>query len=303
LIFAVPTTIVDVPAQGRSALLTIANGIQPPAMRQIFLSPAFILQGSVDVDYIGVDSGDLSPTLPTVFEFSLTSRATLGATYSIRPAVTGISNAADFNKNLQVLDEQRRLVSSKTIDLNAGEQRTFFIRINPVPSGSSGTFDLKVEAVSGASTGSSGTQTLTVGQAPPQPDSTITINFSSSQIFPATDGTVTTTEIRLKKGAQVRLTLQAIFMAVGTYDITPLLNTGSDWSLALFAQSTVSPVDIVSSDLSGPGRTAPRLLQFVVGPDVSPGHTPSTTGKVEFRVKNRAINEFRTYGMDLTLLP
>ena len=184
LVFVIPASISDVPAQGRSATLSVGNGILPAAKQTIFLLPAFTLSGGVDVNYVGPITGAITPGQAATFQFALKSRANLDAIYAIQPVVTGPANAGAFNNNLQVLDDTQAVITAKTIQLFAGQQKTFFVSINPVPLGSTGSFDLAVNASAGAVSGGSGSQTLTVGQAAPQPDATITLNFSNAAFLP-----------------------------------------------------------------------------------------------------------------------
>jgi hypothetical protein len=299
LVFLIPTTITDVPALGRSATLSIGNGILPPAKQPIFLLPAFTLSGAVDVNYVGPVTGVITPNQVATFQFTLKSRASLDATYTIQPVVTGPPNAAAFNSNLQVLDDTQAVLTSKAIQLFAGQQKTFFVSINPVPIGSTGSFDLSVNASSGAVSGGSGAQTLTVGQAGPQPDNTITINFSNAVFLPAGNGSATQTQLQLKTGAQAKLTFQAVFTVAGSYDITAVITSGSNWSASLFAQTTVTPVVIGAADLNNANHAANRLLDFLVAPGVG----ASASGKVEFRAKNQAVTQLRAYPMNLAIAP
>ncbi|HXJ13297.1 MAG TPA: IPT/TIG domain-containing protein [Candidatus Limnocylindrales bacterium] len=299
LIFVVPTSISNVPAQGRSATLSVSNGILPPAKQAIFLLPAFTLTGGVDVNYVGATTGAITPTQQATFQFTLKSQASLDATFAIQPLITGPANAVAFNANLQVLDENQAVNSAKTIQLFAGQQKTFFISINPVPLGSSGSFDLAVNASSGTLSGGSGSQTFTVGQAPPQPDTTITLNYSSAAFLPAGNGSATQSQIQLKSGAQAKITFQATFTVAGTYDITAAVTSGSNWTAGLFAQTTITPVVISAADLSNASHAANRLLDYLV----VAASNASAAGKVEFRVKNEAVTTLCTHPVDLALIP
>jgi len=299
LVFIIPASISDVPAQGRSATLSISNGIAPPAKKTIFLLPAFVLTGGVDVNYVGPITGAITPNQAATFQFTIKSRASLDAIYAIQPVITGPANASAFNSNLQVLDDTQAVIAAKTIQLFAGQQKTFFVSINPVPLGSTGSFDLAVNASAGTVSGGSGSQTLTVGQAAPQPDTTITLNFSNAVFLPANNGSATQTQIQLKASAQGKITLQAAFTVAGTYDVTAVVTSGSNWSAQLFAQTTVTPVVIGAADLNNANHVANRLLDFLVAPSAN----ASASGKVEFRVKNQAVTPLRTYPMNLVLTP
>jgi hypothetical protein len=297
LVFVIPTSITDVPAQGRSATLSISNGISPPAKQTIFLLPAFTLTGGVDVNYVGSITGAITPNQAATFQYTIKSEASLDATYAIQPLITGPSNATAFNANLQVLDDTKAVITAKTIQLFAGQQKTFYVSINPVPVGSTGSFDLGVTASAGAVSGGSGSQTLTVGQSAPQPDNTITLNFSNAVFLPSGNGSATQSQIQLKSGAQAKITFQAVFTVAASYDITAVVTSGTNWSAGLFAQTTVTPVVIGAADLNNPSQAANRLLDFLVAPSAN----ASAAGKVEFRVQNHGLTTLRAYPMDLAL--
>lgn len=297
LVFVIPTSISDVPAQGRSATLSVSNGILPPAKQTIFLLPAFTLAGGVDVNYVGPITGAITPGQAATFQFTLHSRANLDASYAIQPVVTGPPNAAAFNSNLQVLDDSKNVIPSAMIQLFAGQQKNFFVSINPVPAGSSGTFDLTVNASAGAVSGSSGAQTMTVGQTGPQPDTTITSNFSTAAVLPSGSGSVTQSQIQLKSNGQAKITILFVFTVAASYDITAVVTAGANWNATLFAQTTVTPQVINDSDLNNPNHAANRFLDFIV----APGANASASGKVEFRAQNHTLTTFRAYPMDLTL--
>lgn len=297
LVFVIPASISDVPAQGRSATLSISNGIAPPAKHSIFLLPAFTLTGGVDVNYVGAITGTITPGQPATFQFTIKSRTNLNATYTIHPVVTANANAAAFNSNLQVLNESQAVITDGNIQLFAGQQKTFFVSINPVPLGSTGTFDLAVNASAGTVSGGSGPQTLTVGQAAPQPDTTITLNFSGAVFLPANGGSATASQLNVSSGAQAKVTLQAVFTVAGTYDITAVVTNGTNWSAGLFAQSTSTPIVITAGDLNNNAHAANRLLDFLIAPSVN----ASASGKVEFRVKNQAVTPLRAFPMNLAL--
>jgi len=297
LIFVIPVTITDVPAAGRSAVLSISNGILPPAKQTIFLLPAFVLTGGVDINFAGATTGAITPTQAATFQYAAKSQASLDATFTIQAVVSGVANAADFNTNLQVLDDSKAVNPSKTIQLFAGQQKTFYVSINPVPAGSAGSFNLNVSASAGAISGGSGSQTFTVGQAPPAPDTTITLNYSSAVFLPAGNGSVTSSQIQIKAGTQAKISFQAVFTVIGTYDISAVLTSGTNWSVGLFAQTTISPISIAAADLNNAGQSANRLLDFLIAPAAG----ASAAGEVEFRVKNEAVPQLRTTPMSLAL--
>jgi hypothetical protein len=299
LVFTIPTSITGVPAQGRAATLSIGNGILPQAKQTIFLLPAFTLTGGVEVNYVGPITGAITTGQVATFQFTLKSGTNLDATFVISPLVTGPPNAAAFNTNLQVLDENKVVNATKSVQLFAGQQKTFYVSVNPVPVGSTGSFDVAVNATAGSVSGGSGSLTMTVGQAAPTPDTTITLNFSSAIFLPSGNGTATQNQLQLKSAAQAKLTLQAVFTVAGTYDVTAVVTSGTNWSAGLFSQTTSTPVVITAADLNNSGNLANKLLDFLIAPAAG----ASATGKLELRVKNQALTTLRAYAMDLVLMP
>lgn len=297
LIFNIPTTITDVPAQGRTATLSISNGILPAAKQTISLLPAFTLTGAVEVNYVGPTTGAVTAGQPTTLQFTIKSGASLDATFTIQPVVTGALNAAAFNQNLQILDDTKAVNAAGTVHLFAGQQKTFYVSINPVPVGSTGSFEITVNAGSGNVTGSSGSLTLSMGQIPPTPDTTITMNFSSAVVLPATGGSVSNSQVQLQSTAQAKITIQAVFTVAASYDLTSTVVSGSNWSATLFGETTSTPVVITAADLNNASKSANRLLDFIIAPSAG----ASATGQVQITAQNHGQASSRVYSMDLAL--
>jgi hypothetical protein len=297
LMFEVPSSITNVPAQGTPVTLSISNGVPPPAIATITLLPGATLGGSVGVNYVApVTTGNITAGAPLVLRFTLDSGTNLDASWAIQPVITGPSNASAFNNNLQVLDSNQRVIASKTISLSAGQGTTFYISINPVPLGSSGEFTLTVNTSAGTVSGSSSPQPFTVGEAAPAPDPTITANFSTALVLPAGGGTVTATQIELAPGSQAKVTLLVVFTVAATYNITAV-PTGSGWSATLFAQTTVTPLTVQPGNLTNASNSFPQYLDFII----APGADASAAGQVQFQIQNSALTTSCTYNMNLVL--
>jgi hypothetical protein len=299
LIFNIPTSITNVPAAGRSATLSVGNGIST-VTQTIFLLPAFTLGGSADVNYIGPITGAITAGQPATFQFTILSRANLDATYTIQAAISGPANAGVWTNNIQILDGSKNVNTSMTIQLFSGQQQTFYVSINPVPAGSTGPFNLTVSALVGNTVfGGSGLIPMTVGQTGPQPDTTITLNLQLPDvaILPATGGSVTTTQIQLKAGAQAMIPFQVTFTVVGSYSVTAVSSDAS-WSAAVYPPATPTlPIVIQASDLNNSAKTATRNIGFLV----APGASASASASVQFQVQNAGVVNLCSYPMSLQL--
>ncbi len=296
LIFDIPLSIVDVPPEGRSAMLTVSNA-SSSAQRTLLLKSALVLTGSVDVISKGVTPTTIAAGQPATFSFSLRSRANLDARFAINATISVAANQSEWQNNVQILDSSQAVLANKQIDVPAGQEVAFSVRIGPVPAGTDGVpFTLRVEAVAGNVTGSSGDIMQTVGQVADQPDNTITLNFSSSRVQGT--GAVTATEIRLSSGSSAKVSLNATFTVVGSYDLTPsLLGGATNWQAQPLLSTTPNPFPITQQDLSNPQGISAQTLDFVVTPQAG-----ATSGQIEFKVQRQGSTKSRKFTMTLTAL-
>jgi len=135
LIFDIPLTIIDVPSAGRPAMLTVSNRTSS-AQRRLHLLTALKLAGAVDVIPRGVKRGTLTtptPNEPFTYEFLIVSRANLDATYAIDAAISVAANEADWQRRVQVLDSNERVITTNQIQLDSGAKKTFYVRISQIP--------------------------------------------------------------------------------------------------------------------------------------------------------------------------
>jgi len=290
LVFDVPLTIVDVPAEGRSAILTVSNQTSS-AQKVITLLPALDLAGAVDVIWLTSDRTDLASGGPVTFGFRLTSRANLDASFTIDPVIVVAANSQTWQNNLQILDNTGVLIPSKKLHLMAGEEKLFSVRINPIPAGTDNMpFTLTVNATAGTLKGTSGPIECTVGPGGVElPDSTIALSFASAQVLPAgSPGTVTNSAIRLPPGSGAKIKLLVVFQSVGTYKLSNpvLIAPAANWQ----AQRTSSTPD--SYTTIAPNQS--EYPEFAIAPAAN-----ATEGKIEFRVQRTNSTRSRRLRMDL----
>jgi hypothetical protein len=293
LVFDVPLTITDVPSQGRPAILTVANQ-NSSAQRTLSLLPAVTLTGAADVIPQGVSPATITAGQPVVFSFQLRSRANLGAAYSLTAIVNVPSNQAAWLANLQILDANQNPLPGNQLTVPAGAQVPFLVRINPVPQGTNGVqFSLTVNATAGDVSGSSGAIIQTVGVPADQPDTTITMNFSSAQIQPPTGGTVNATQIQLSPNASALIRLNTTFTVAGNYTLTATpLAPATNWQAGPLASSTPSPFPISQQELGAGSVT--KTLEFTVT-----RLNGATSGQIEFKAQRQGVTQSRRFTMGL----
>jgi hypothetical protein len=289
LIFNIPTSIVNVPPQGRPATLTVSNQAST-AQRTLTLLPAMVLTGAIDVVPQAVTPATITAGQNAVFAFLLRSRANLDATCSLTATVS----VAAWQSNLQVTDSTGRALPSGQILVPARQTVQVSVGVNPIPPGTNGTqFSITLNLVAGTITGTSGpTTTQTVGATAIQPDPTISLNYSSSQVQPAGAGTVTASQISLSSGGSAKISLNASFSVAGNYNLT--LSAAAGWQAALLASTTPSPYPITQQQLANPQGIASVTLDFTVQ-----RQSGATNGPIQFTAQRQGTSQSQTYNMGL----
>jgi IPT/TIG domain len=296
LIFNIPNSIVDVPQQGRPATLTVSNQTST-AQRTLTLMPAMVLTGAIDVVSQGVTPATITAGQNVTFAFLLHSRANLDATCALSATVNVAANQAAWQSNLQIMDSSGNVLQSGQILVPASQSVPFSVGINPVPPGTNGTqFTITVNLTAGNITGTSGpTATQTVGQSASQPDTTISLNYSSSLVSPTGSGSVTASQIQLPSGSSAKVSLNATFTVAGAYNLTVVqVAPATNWQVQLLASTTPSPYSITQAQLANPQGSASVTLDFTVQRP-----NGATSGQIEFTVQRQGVTQSRTFIMAL----
>ena len=132
LIFNIPSSITNVPPQGRPATLTVSNQTST-AQRTLTLLPALVLTGAIDVVPQGVTPATITAGQNATFAFILRSRANLDATCSLTATVNVGANQAAWQSNLQITDLTGK--TSGQILVPTGQTVPFSVGIDPIPPG------------------------------------------------------------------------------------------------------------------------------------------------------------------------
>jgi hypothetical protein len=299
LVVPVPS-LPDLPNAGRLVVLRVENGPQFDTQNITVLPILQTLTGDVDVIWLDIPGNpDPNPVVPSqsaTFAYQLRSRANLTALYTITPTVTVMSGTVPAGlANPQVLDGSRNNIASRQVSLDPGQTRSFFIRIQTVPSGTNGlAFNLNVSAGAGGISGSD--QRPFIVGTPVEP-SDPAIQLVVSNFEPATNFNDSTNEIRLNEGVIGTMNYLATFTDAGTYHITFELSAGStNWE--------VGPGDtpLLSAGVYGYTETNPNVTenaQFKVRANSG----ASSTGQVIFTVKRAGQTIGQTRRYNLVLLP
>jgi hypothetical protein len=287
----------DVSPGGDLALLTVANSTSS-AERQIYLLPAHELAGHVDLSWI--DAEPLTPVTgeAITFKFTAKSRANLDASYLITPVVSRVSNAAEWNAQLDLLDKDKKLITSKKIPVIAGGETIFFVRLKSIPAVSGNAtpaFVLSVGISAGAINDGTGPLVMKVGTPVELPDPSVSLAFDSVEFMPnVDDGSIShdieEDTISLKPNCACNLTMAAEIKQAGTYVVTAEIISGAaNWTVRAHPQDPANyPVtDANLNNVNKMTRVLPRF-QFLSGP------TPGDSGEVRLKIFRDGANISRS---------
>lgn len=286
----------NVPVSGKDMVLKVFNQKTTDQVTIALLPTSMPLEGNFFVDYISVNPIKFNAGNSVDFKYKLKSGVTRAATFNINPVITVTSNQAQWQNSLQVLDAEMKSIPSKTIDLNDGEEKLFYLRIPSVPDNpKTATFTLVVNVKADSMERSSGTREFTVGKESELQDETISLNYSSARFIGG--GNVTGNKISLALGAQAEITLLANFTYEGNNNylvLTPELSDSTvNWTAVRQANSTPEYYQINV----GAGETMARNPKFVI----SAGANASNIGKVKFGIRRENASSSHTMEMELML--
>lgn len=276
LVFIVPA--IPNLLQGRPVNVKVSN-VSESAQKEVFILPAELaLEGGVDVLFKTADPLAIKPGNPATFEYSLKSRASLAADYTITTEVTGVNDPVPWQKQIELLNSQKSKAQGNKVHLDVDETKTFFIRIPSIPSNpGDDTFGLKVTAAAGVVAGADGPREFTVGVnvVPPDPDSNLIFNTAGTPIdfLPTSAGSLKLdsaipTIILMKPTDQVanplaRVNLTAAVRVAGQYAVKALIASGTGWTATVNTAQVPNPFVITEADFSNSDE-ATKPLRIVV---------------------------------------
>lgn len=264
--------------QGTSVDLVVLNQTESLSLPVTLRPRLSVLQGSALVTWRGV----VDPVTPVagqsaIFRYRIESRTNNRATWLISPVIDVATNANVWNASLRVLDAtDNEIPSRQLIDLNAGEVRSFSIRLSPVPSGTDGVdFGLSVTGTAEGITAPSGISLFTVGAATAPPDTSITPSLVPDFSAGALAGSILT----VPGGQNRQVAVDLALTVAGTYNVSRILSAGTTgWTVTLFIGTNES-IPVSAADLAATGSTS-RRLRYVVA-----ATTEATAGRIQFLVQ------------------
>jgi hypothetical protein len=302
LVFRVPLTFNNIPAAGKSAILTVSNATST-AQRTINLQSAMTLAGGIDVNPQGVQPATPLPNAAATFQYQLISQANLDATYNLTASITTAANQADWQSRVRILDTNQSS-EIQSVHIAPNQQKTIFVRITQVPPATNGVafgLTLNVLSTAGNVGGSSGVQNFVVGTPADQPDTTITVNVPSIEVSQGT-GSVSTTAVTISANGISNLSYPSTFTLEGTYDVDVSFGNGAaNWDVA-FIQPAEAPLQlhsslkILSSDLANPQGAAPKNITFTLRRNAS-----ATAGTIQLKLKRQGQTSFAAKNLQLQL--
>ncbi|MDT5267901.1 MAG: hypothetical protein QOH49_87 [Acidobacteriota bacterium] len=274
----------------RPAEIVMTNGTST-ARANVTVEPVTLPQaGNVDVSFDEVTPGTISSgsTEPVLFRYTIGSRATLEADFTITPTISNVANAAEWQSRVQVLNSAGAQLPEQRIRLANGQQASFFVRLTSVPTVPAGAaapqFTLGVDATAPGVNKGSAMRTFTLNQPTEQPDPNIVLIDSKANPVAKLQGTTVT----LGNNDGVLITLDLRFDAVGSYDLSAGIKEGTNWeaSVAVISQNPIN--------VSQVGMPLPAI--FLIKTLASGA---SATGRAELNVKRHGATTGRTFSYNL----
>lgn len=290
LVFEIPP-VPGVSEPGTEVALRAENQREQVTVPIVLLPREQELFGDVGLEHVDVDPATIEAGAPATFRYRITSAASAAADFLLAPTIGGDVASDLWESLLEVLDDDLESLPERTIHLEQGEEKVFFVRLTEVPAVAEGTvFELTVGATAGAVSGSSGAATFTVGEEVVPPDPNITLVPDGGENGAVLAGNTVT----LRTGFPGQVRFDARFRAPGRYVLT--LNpstTALGWQITRFFL-TPAFYDVEESDLEPTGEVvqAPRINLTAL-----PGANPQTSVEVVYQEENATA--LRAYTLEL----
>jgi hypothetical protein len=232
--------------------------------------------GNVVVTWASVDKATFQPGDTVTFQYTIRSGTNNRATWTLSPVIDVAANAAAWNAQLKMVDDQGKEITTGQIDLDPGEQRTVGVQITKVPDGTANVqFGLTLNVSTDGISGTSGVSLFKVGVTTAPPDTSITLNLVAALSGGALSGNTLT----VAGGGSSRMAVSAELTIAGTYNMKRgVLGTAQGWSFDLDS-GTGDSLDITAADLAATGK-ATRLLRY----KVSATGTADTPAQIQLTV-------------------
>jgi hypothetical protein len=291
LIFNVPAVPNNFPP-GKLVSLVVTN-LRTSAERTVFLL-APTNQGSIAVTWIDVQPTTITPGNAATFRYHIRSRTTETAIYALTAELRADQNSQAWQQSqLAFLDSSQNPLPRPEIQLAAGQELDFFVRISAVPQNTNNTtFTLTTTARAGSIVGTD-SRSFVVGQAVVPDDPNIIASTPTVIFKPAganLDLSTNPPTIQLPRAPAdpvnngMRIGISFALHAKGTYDVTTRISSGTNWSSTLTGADVPATFDVPTADEIN--KQPFFIVQALAG--------ASGTGEVEFTVQQRGTPKGRT---------
>jgi hypothetical protein len=293
------------PAAGQEMELRVENGTSTARRVVLVQPPEELLIGDVDVLWRDDVTPNPNPNpipanqMAATFRFIywIRSRASSTANFTVNPTVS----IADWQSNVQILDQAGMVIADRRIQLEPLEERTFSVRIGAVATGPVGTpFDLIVVATADGVSGSDPRRDFQVGVPVEPSDPHITLVHSDVSVYDVGSGEEEepdgsgfdpfTNTINVQPGKKLFMRYDVTFTdpEVGSYlvMVEPTLGT-TGWDL------NATPPNYPAVTMG-----AHETPQFSVQPQAG----ATETGGVVFRIRREGVvaSQIRAYTLRLS---
>lgn len=287
--FSIPS-VPGVLESGTTVDLVVLNQSQT-VTRQIVLRPKLsALQGALVVEWVSVNPATVVPGQPATFVYGLLAGTNKGALWSLVGSVDVATNAAAWNAQVRLLDNQGNVLNPAQLALEAGQRANVQVQILSVPASTAGvTFGVTLTGTAEGITGSSGIRQFTVGTPTPPPD----LAISLATVPALSQGALVGNTLTVPGGASRPLGISVDLTVAGVYTISrSVLGTGTGWAVNLDSGTTDS-FTINPGDLTATGTTQ-RLLRYAVV--ATAGAT--TPAQIQVQVQRQGNASFRALALN-----
>jgi hypothetical protein len=289
LICAVPA-IPGLPGSGAPVSVTVQNQFSS-ATRQIIVTPAPALGGTVDAILAGTDPPAVAAGRDNLFQVRLRNRTAMGPTL----ALSAVVSQAAWQPSVTILDALRNPITPPRIHLEPSEEKVVLVRVT-IPAGADGTtFTLTLEGNGDGVTASSGPLDFRVGQAS-DADTSFSLTPSSS----SPPGALTGATVTAAAGGITQVNLRADLSLAGDYGvrIDPVPAGATGWTLVVTDPGADGAgnhvVHVLPAEIPT-GGNAQRTIQFRVLPAAA--SAPNAQARLTVQRDGVAVRRTLTFNL------
>ena len=287
--FSIPA-VPGVLESGSTVDLVVLNQSQS-VTRQIVLRPKLsALQGALVIEWQSVNPATVLPGQPATFVYTISAGTNKAAVWALSGSVDVAANAAGWNAQLRLLDNQGNLLNPPQMALEAGQKTNIQVQIQSVPAGTSNvSFGVTVTGSAETITGSSGIRQFVVGTPTPPPDSTMNL----ATVPALSQGALVGNTLTVPAAASRPLAISVDLTVAGVYNITrSVLGAATGWAVNLDSGTTDS-FTINPGDLTATGTTQ-RLLRYAVAATAA----ATTPAQIQIQVQRQGNASLRTLALN-----